>query len=138
MTKTAVQTNLLHALEVLAHLGGKIIGNNLEHLVCLAVTLPVEEPIRDVELVRLGENGNNRINLLCCELTSPLIAIYPSPLAAESGKTTSHTTNVGKSERNFSASINVGVEDTKNVGKIFFFNNKRHLEIQEAKGELWL
>lgn len=50
VTETTVETDLLHALQVITHEGIKLIGDDLGILTILAILLVVQEPLWDVEL----------------------------------------------------------------------------------------
>ena len=83
VTKTTVNTDLLQALEILAHLVVKTVGQNLGELSVLEILLPVEEPVGDLVLAGVLHNGHDTLDLLVGELTSPLEGVDVGLLADE-------------------------------------------------------
>mmetsp|Transcript_22562 Transcript_22562/g.36276 ORF Transcript_22562/g.36276 Transcript_22562/m.36276 type:complete len:140 (+) Transcript_22562:210-629(+) len=81
VAKSSVETNLLHTLEVFTHFLYEFIGNALHHLVGLAITLPVEEPVWNVELVGVLKNSHNLIDLITGEFSRPFVDIDIGTLA---------------------------------------------------------
>lgn len=69
MTDTPVGADLLQALKVITELGVKVVGKNLEALAVNNVPLPVKEPLGDLELGRVLEDGDNTLKLVRVELT---------------------------------------------------------------------
>jgi hypothetical protein len=64
-------TNLLEALEILAQLNVKRVRHHLAELAVLHVLLPVQHPIRNLELTRVLDDRHQTLNLLLRQLTSP-------------------------------------------------------------------
>ena len=71
MPETTVRPDLLQPLEVVTDLGVHSVGEDLRVLAIDNVSLPVQEPCRDLELCRVLENGNDTLELVRVELTSP-------------------------------------------------------------------
>lgn len=71
MPETTVRTDLLQPLEVVTRLRVDGVGENLRVLAIDNVSLPVQEPCRDLELGRILEDGNDTLELIRVELTSP-------------------------------------------------------------------
>ena len=59
-------------------------------------------------------------------MISPLLEVDLSLLAHHEGETTADTLDCGQGERNLVASINVGVENTKNVLELVLWEDKSH------------
>ena len=91
VAKTTVQADLLHALQVVAELGVQGVGHGLAPLALLAVLLGVEEPVGDVELTGVGDDGLDGLNLILGQLTSALGEVDVSLLADQVGETTADT-----------------------------------------------
>ena len=70
MTETAVGTDLLEALEILTELRVNTVGEELSGLAVGNIALPVEEPLGDLVLGRVLEDGDNTLELFGGELTS--------------------------------------------------------------------
>ncbi len=74
VTQTAVQANLLHALEVFAQLSIHLLRDELSEFTILVVLLSVEEPVGNVELARVVDDGLDLINLILGQLPSAVEA----------------------------------------------------------------
>jgi hypothetical protein len=61
--------DLLHALEVITQLGVEVVRDDLVELAILAVLLVVQEPLRDVELERRGDDRLEVLDLILRQLT---------------------------------------------------------------------
>jgi len=125
VTKTTVSVDLLEALEVLTELALQVVGNNLRVLAGLVVLLSVQEPHWDLELERVLDDSDNTFDLIVGQLTSTLGDVDFGLLAEHDGETTTHTLDGGQSDPHLAATINVGVENTKNVLEIWSDNRIR-------------
>merc|ERR550525_103422 len=72
VAQTAVSADLLQTLEILAQLVVQLVGQHLSEAAVLHVLLPVEEPVGDLVLARVGHHRDDALNLLLGQLTSPL------------------------------------------------------------------
>jgi hypothetical protein len=70
VTKTAVSTDLLQALQVITQLGVDTVGQNLRVLAVDNVALSVEEPGGNLVLGRVLDDGDNSLQLFGGEFTS--------------------------------------------------------------------
>jgi hypothetical protein len=68
VTQAAVQTNLLHALEVVSELGVEVVRHNLIVFAVAAIVLNVQEPLRNVKLQRIRDDSLNRFDLILAQL----------------------------------------------------------------------
>ena len=73
-------------------------------------------------------DGDKLLNLLLVEFSGSPAEGDIGLLQAKVGVTTTNTLDGGQGEHDASLSINVGVENTKNVLEVWG-NNQRHLEI---------
>lgn len=73
VTQTTVGVDLLEALEVVAPLADEVVGHHLRVLARLVVLLSVEEPDRDLELLRVLDDGNEALDLVVRQLTSTVV-----------------------------------------------------------------
>merc|ERR1711966_348568 len=74
VAETAVQTDLLHTLQILTHSSIQLVGHVLQEFAVLAVFLSVEEPHGNVKLTRVGDDGLDGLNFIFCELTGPFVS----------------------------------------------------------------
>jgi hypothetical protein len=81
---------------------------------------------------KYGEEGRKGSDLVVGELSSTLLAINFSHLAAEVGEAATHTLDGAESELGLDASINVGVQHTQNVLKVG--SHDKRLEEEEEEG----
>ena len=63
-------TDLLHALQILTKLALHSVRDDLAVLTILVVLSPVEHPDRDLELLRVLDDGHQTLNLVVGELAS--------------------------------------------------------------------
>ena len=117
MTKTTVSTDLLHPLNIITELSIKVLGKDLLVLSGLEILLPVKKPKGDLELAGVLDNSNELLDLISSKLSSSLGYVYLSLFADEVGKTASKTLNFGKGKYDITLSLNVSIENTKNVLK---------------------
>jgi len=83
VTETAVGADLLQELKVLTHLVVETVGQDLGELAVLDILLPVKEPVGDLVLAGVLNNGHNALNLLVGELSGPLEGVNVGLLADE-------------------------------------------------------
>merc|ERR1719431_787020 len=113
--------DLLQTLEVLTKLVVEDVGHHLGSLAVLDVALPVKEPIGDLVLAGVLHDGDQLLNLLLVEFSG-------SPALGKIGITTTNTLDGGEGEHDARLSVDVGIQNTKNVLEVGR-NNQRHLEI---------
>jgi len=115
VTETTVKTDLLHALNIITELGIKTVGHTLSPFALFAVLLTVEEPVGDVELTRVGDDGLDGLNLVFVQLTGTLVQVDVSLLADKVGETSANTTNFGQRNADVITTIDVRVQNTQDV-----------------------
>lgn len=71
MPEATMRPDLLQPLEVVTGLRVHRVRENLRVLAIDNVSLPVQEPCRDLELGWILEDGNDTLELVRVELTSP-------------------------------------------------------------------
>ena len=128
MTKTTMSPNFLQALQIFTELVVEEIRQHLSGLAILDVLLSVQKPVGDLVLARVLHNSDDLFDLFFAQLTSPPVQINIGLLEDKVGVTTTNTLDGGQGEHDASLSINVGVENTKNVLEVWG-NNQRHLAI---------
>jgi hypothetical protein len=115
VAETPVRADLLEGLQVLTELGRDLVRNNVVRLAVDTVLLPVDHPVRDVESAGVLEDTDDALDLLGGELTGTLGEVNLGLLADQVGDTTTNTGDGGEGVDDLLPSINVSVEDTKNV-----------------------
>ena len=75
MPETPMCPDLLEPLEVITDLRVHSIGEDLRVLAIDNVSLPVQEPCRDLKLSWVLKDGNDTLELVRVELTSPKIGM---------------------------------------------------------------
>eukprot|EP00618_Florenciella_parvula_P033136 CAMPEP_0119542926 /NCGR_PEP_ID=MMETSP1344-20130328/53851_1 /TAXON_ID=236787 /ORGANISM="Florenciella parvula, Strain CCMP2471" /LENGTH=164 /DNA_ID=CAMNT_0007587191 /DNA_START=291 /DNA_END=786 /DNA_ORIENTATION=- len=115
VAETAVSADLLQPLEVLAELGAEVVREGLRVVARLVVLLPVKEPGRDLELLRVLDDGHELLNLVLGELTGALVRVNLSLLADEVGEAAADTADGAEREHYLAATIDVGVKNTQDV-----------------------
>merc|ERR1719147_332236 len=113
--QTSVGTDLLQTLQVLTELVVQQVSHHLVGLAILNVPLPVKEPVGNLILARVLHDGNNLLNLFLRKLSGPLVQRNVGLLQNNVGIPTSDTLDGSKGEHDVGFSINVCVEDTKNM-----------------------
>jgi len=113
--QTAMVPHLLQALKILTVLGVEGAGNDLGVTTVLDILLPIQEPVWNLELTRVGDDNHERLKLCGRELTSPLLDVNFGLLAGQDSETATHTPDGGHGVWDLLATINVGVDDTQNV-----------------------
>merc|ERR1719365_176768 len=127
VTKTSVSSDLLQSLQVLTKLVVQNVGHHLLSLAVLDVPGPVEEPVGDLVLARVLHDGDDLLGLLLRELTGALAEGNVGLLQDDVGITSTDTLDGGQRKHNIGFSLNVGVENTKNMLEVRR-NNQRHLK----------
>jgi hypothetical protein len=125
VTETAVHLHLLHALEVLTHLGLDGVGNELGGGAVDDILLTVEHPDGDLEVLGLLHHSDDLLDLLGGKLTSTTRDINTGLLAEHGGKTTADTLDTAECIDSLLTAVDVGVHHTKDVSERTL-SNERH------------
>lgn len=115
MSDTTMGSHLLQALQILTNLADQSVHNNLRGLTRHSVLLSVDEPVGDLVLLVVGNDGAQQLDLLVGEGTSTTVNVHLSLLADKVGVTTSNTGDLGKGEHHLLLTIDVGIQHTQNV-----------------------
>jgi len=118
VAETTVRAHVLQSLQVLTELGVEDVSSDLRVLAGADVLLSVQEPLRDLELERVLDDGNEALNLVRLELSSALVDVDFRLLADEVRESATASLDSGQREHHLLATINVGVEDTQDVLEI--------------------
>ena len=73
VTETTVSTNLLQPLQVVTELRVDTVGQDLRVLAIDDITLPVQEPCGDLELGGVLDDGDETLEFVRVELSSPVL-----------------------------------------------------------------
>ena len=76
-------TDLLQTLKILTHLAVETVGQEWGVLAIDNILLSVKEPVGDLVLAGVLNNGHNALNLLVGELSGPLEGVNVGLLADE-------------------------------------------------------
>ena len=115
VTKTAVGTDLLHPLNVIAELGIEVLREHLGILPRFEILLPVEEPKWDLELAGVLDDRDEFFDFIGRQFTGALVDVDFSLLADKIGETTSEALDLCEAKDDVPLALNVGVEDTQDV-----------------------
>mmetsp|Transcript_20181 Transcript_20181/g.59905 ORF Transcript_20181/g.59905 Transcript_20181/m.59905 type:complete len:215 (-) Transcript_20181:20-664(-) len=114
-TQAAVVTDLLQALQIVARRRVNRRRCQVHEAARLVVLLPVEEPVGDLVLARVGHDGHQALKLLSRALASALVHVNLSLLAADVGKSAANTLDGREGVHDFLLAVHVGVQQTQNV-----------------------
>jgi hypothetical protein len=117
VTKTTVSTDLLETLDIITKLSINVLGKDLRVLSGLEILLPIEEPKRDLELTGVLDNSDKLFDLISGKFSSSLVDINFGLFANQVSESASKTLNFSHSKDNITLSLNVCIENTKNVLK---------------------
>jgi hypothetical protein len=132
VTETSVGTDLLKTLDILTELVVETVGKELGELTICDVLLSVKEPVGDLVLARVLDNGDDLVNLLLGQLSGALGNIDISLLASKGGESTANTLDGAEGNGDALTAINVRVQHTKNVGETLLIPDER-LRTQKKK-----
>jgi len=115
VTQTTVVPDLLQPLKVIPELHVESVRNDLGEPTILVILLPVEEPVRDLELAGVGNHSHEALKLIWGQFTSPLVHVDVGLLADDVGEAAADTLDGGEREHDLLLAIHVGVEQTQDV-----------------------
>lgn len=118
VTNTTVNSDLLHSLDITADGGNQHVDHALAGLAGNEISLSVYEPIRDLELLRVVDDGNQLLNLFVGHGSGAAIDVNFGLLTNQVGEALANTNNLGHGEHAFPLTVNVGVQHTQNVLKL--------------------
>jgi len=119
VSESTMVPNLLKTLQVISEPHVEGIGDELIGTSVLVILLSVEKPLWDLELLWITYYRHQVFQLSCRKLSSSFVHIDVCLLADEISKTATDTLNGCQCKHYLLASIDIGVEDTKNVLKLF-------------------
>lgn len=115
VTETAVGTDLLQALQVLTELGVQGGGRQLQVLAVDDVLLPVEEPVGDLVLAGVGDDGQHLLDLLLAALSGTLGQVHVGLLQDDGRIAPANSLDRRHGDGHLQHTIDVGVADTQDV-----------------------
>ena len=115
VTKTAVGTNFLQTFNIVTKLSIDVLCEDLHVFPGLEILLSVKEPKRDLKLSGVLDNCYKLFDFIGGKFSRSLVDIDLSLFADKVGESATKTLNFGHSENNISLTLNVSVENTKNV-----------------------
>ena len=111
---------LSHSLEIHSHFGIELIGNKLGVCSCSWVSLSVEEPLWNVVVSWSGKNVIDGLNFIISDLASSLINVDLGDLEDQESKSSTDTSDLSETEGHLLFTVQVGVQDTKNVLEVIW------------------
>jgi len=115
VTQTTVVPDLLESLEVVPELHVEGVGDDLREPAVLVVLLPVEEPVRHLELPGVRHHRHQPLQLVRRQLAGPLVHVDVGLLADDVGEAAADTLDGGHREHDLLLPIHVGVQQTQDV-----------------------
>ena len=126
---TAVHVHLLHALKIFAELDVDGVGGEVLCLAGLDVALTVDEPRGDLVLEGIGDDVGDLLDLGGGEGTRAALVVDAGLLADEEGEADTDTLDHAEGIRDLALTVDVGVEDTLDVGEVVGLEIQRHFLI---------
>jgi len=130
VSETSVHTDLLQSLEIITELGVKSVGVNLRELAVLNVLLSVEEPVGDLELAGVGNDGDDLVDLSLGELSSSSVGVDIGLLENQVGETSANTSDGGQGVHDLVLSVDVGVSNTEQLLEARLTDHERLITLQ--------
>lgn len=127
MTDTAVHVHLLHALKIFAELDINTVGDELLGLAVLDVALTVDEPRGDLVLHGVGDDVGDLLDLGGGEGAGAAVGVDAGLLADEEGEADTDTLDHAEGIGDLTLAVNVGVEETDDVGERVRLDFQRHI-----------
>ena len=115
VTDTSVHSDLLHSLDITADGGNQHVDHALAGLAGHEISLSVNEPIRDLELLGVVDDSNQLLDLFVGHGASTAIHINFGLLADQVGESLANTNNLGHGEHTLPLTVDVGVQHTQDV-----------------------
>jgi len=134
VTETAVRPDFLQPLQVITQFAVHGVGQNLTVLAIYDITLPIQEPRRDLVLCGVLNDGDDALKLFGGNFTGtvnpecdqysipsssnpcrciPLVEVYIGLLANQVGVPATNTLDLGQGVHDLLLAIDVGVEETQ-------------------------
>ena len=126
VTDTTVHVHLLHAFKIFAKLDVDGVGDELFSLAVLDVALTVDEPRGDLVLQGISDDVRDLFDLSGGEGTSAAVSVDTGLLADEEGEADTDTLDHAEGVGDLALTVNVGVEETDNVGERIRLEFQRH------------
>ena len=131
MSQTSMSSNLLESFQVLTKLIVKSIGCDLRVLSILDIFLSIQEPVRDLVLTWIGDDGNELLNLILCQLSSSFPHIHISFLADNVSKSSTNSFDCSQCVHDVPFTIYVCVHNTKDVLELLWYYQTLLVSLQQ-------
>jgi len=126
VSESSVSSRLLPVIEVLTPFLSDLVGMEMEIFVGLQISTSVEEVERDSEVLGLRDDNLDLSQVILGQFTSSLVRVNASSLADNICKSSTNTLDSGQSVDDFQRTVNIGVQKTEDVRKIFSLHNVSH------------
>lgn len=123
---TAVHVHLLHALKIFAELDVDVVGGEVLGLAGLDVALTVDEPGGDLVLEGIGDDVGDLLDFGGGEGAGAAVVVDAGLLADEEGEANTDTLDHAEGVGDLTLAVNVGVEETDDVGEVVGLEVQRH------------
>lgn len=131
VTDTSVDSDLLHSLDVASDSSDQTVDDKLGGLASGEVTLSVDEPVGNLELLGVVDDSDQLLDLFVGEGAGSSVDINLSLLADQVGEALANTNDLGHGKHGLPLAINVGVQHTQNVLKL----GSHHQTLQVIRGK---
>ena len=118
MSKSFMTFDFLHSFEIFSHFGIHSIGTQLSSISVLEISLSVQKPHWNSTSNWVIHNVLNNLALFFIQLSGSQIWVNSCDLANQMCEPSSNTFDNSEPETDFPLSINIGVENTKNMFEI--------------------
>ena len=125
VSQSSMSFDLLQSLKIFSQFVVQSIRSQLRELSILEVLLPIEEPVGELELSWVVNDGEQLLNLFFIQFSCSFVGINVCLLATQVGKPTSNSFDGSQCVHNLSSSIDVGIEDSKNMLKLLRIHQSR-------------
>ena len=115
MSETSVLSDLLHAFNVFSDLGFKQVRRGVEVVSISIVISSVDEPLRDSEGDRIGDDLLDLLPGFLANFASSRVEIDLGDLADQMGKSRANSSNSSNRVGDFALSFQIGVQDSDDV-----------------------
>merc|ERR1712142_276904 len=126
VSESTVSPDLLQPLKIFSQLVVETVSKDLAVLAILNVLLSVEEPVRDFVLAGILHNGHHPLHLIVGQLSSSFVEVDIGLPQDDMGIASANTLNGSDGEGALPPSINIRVENTKDVLELLR-DDQRHL-----------
>ena len=120
MSQTTVRADLFEAFQIFTELVVERVRSDLRIFAVLDVFLSIQKPVGYFVLTRIGDDGHDTVNFFFGQFTGALVRVNVGFAQAYESISATDTLDGSKRERYFYSTVNVCIQYTKNVLKLFW------------------